>query len=197
MRTLFARRPSPAMVVACLALLVALSGTGIAAVSALAPNSVGTAQLKSSAVTNPKLASGAVTSAKVRNSSLRRVDFAPNQLPAGKQGPPGPTGAQGPKGDPGVIGAIAVRTASTVVPGGVAANAQWNTRAVQKTCDPGEKAISAGASWSDDVDDLELPLIWLKPVLDASNNVVGFSAKGGNDSGNSSTLTVHVFCYKG
>jgi hypothetical protein len=68
---------------------------------------------------------------------------------------------------------------------------------VQKTCDPGEKAISAGASWSDDVDDLELPLVWLKPVLDASNNVIGFSAKGGNDSGNSSTLTVHVFCYKG
>ena len=42
MRTLLAQRPSPAMVVACLALLVALSGTGIAAVSALAPNSVGT-----------------------------------------------------------------------------------------------------------------------------------------------------------
>lgn len=37
-------RPSPAMVVACLALLVALSGTSIAAVSALPPNSVGTVQ---------------------------------------------------------------------------------------------------------------------------------------------------------
>jgi len=193
MRTLFARRPSPAMVVACFALLVALSGTSIAAVSALAPNSVGTAQLRASAVTNAKLASGAVTTAKVRNSSLLRVDFAPNQLPTG---PTGPTGAQGPKGDPGVIGAIAVRTASTVVPGGIAHNGQWNTRAVQKTCDPGEKAISAGASWSDDVDDLELPLVWLKPVLDASSNVVGFSAKGGNDSGNSSTLTVQVLCYK-
>ena len=197
MRTLFATRPSPAMVVACLALLVALSGTGIAAVSALAPNSVGTAQLKSSAVTNPKLASGAVTSAKVRNSSLRRVDFAAEPA-AGRQA--GATRAQPVHRDRrairGVIGAIAVRTASTVVPGGVAHNAQWNTRAVQKTCDPGEKAIAGGRSWSDDVDDRELPTIWLKPVLDASNNVVGCSAKGGNDSGNSSTFTVHALCYK-
>jgi hypothetical protein len=49
MRTLLARRPSPAMVVACIALLVALSGTGIAAVGALAPKSVGTAQLRTAA----------------------------------------------------------------------------------------------------------------------------------------------------
>jgi hypothetical protein len=95
-----------------------------------------------------------------------------------------------------VIGAITVRTASTVIQGGVASNGVWNTRAVEKTCDPGVKAISAGASWSEDRDDLELPLIWLKPVFDASNNVVAFSAKGGNDSGQGSTLTVHVFCYK-
>ena len=36
------RRPSPAMVVACLALLVALGGTSVAAVSQVARNSVGT-----------------------------------------------------------------------------------------------------------------------------------------------------------
>jgi hypothetical protein len=82
MRTLLARRPSPAMVVACIALLVALSGTGIAAVGALAPNSVGTAQLRTGAVTNPKLASGAVTSAKVQNFSL----------PSGTQGREGRQG---------------------------------------------------------------------------------------------------------
>ncbi len=38
-------RPSPAMIVACLALMIALSGTGYA-VTALPRNSVGTAQLK-------------------------------------------------------------------------------------------------------------------------------------------------------
>ena len=41
MHRLVEHRPSPAMVVACIALLVALGGTSIAAVSALAPNSVG------------------------------------------------------------------------------------------------------------------------------------------------------------
>ena len=44
MRTLIAHRPSPAMIVACIALLVALGGTSVAAVTALAPGSVGTAQ---------------------------------------------------------------------------------------------------------------------------------------------------------
>ena len=47
--------PSPAMVVACAALAVALGGTGYAALK-LPRNSVGTKQLKNSAVTNRKLA---------------------------------------------------------------------------------------------------------------------------------------------
>jgi hypothetical protein len=85
------RRPSPSMVVACLALLVALGGTGVAATVALAPNSVGTAQLKNNAV----------VSAKVKNGSLLRVDFKSGQLPAG---PPGPPGAQGAPGQNGAAG---------------------------------------------------------------------------------------------
>jgi hypothetical protein len=63
------RRPSPAMVVACVALGVALSGTGYAALK-LPKNSVGTKQLKNSAVTNKKLARRAVTGAKVATNSL-------------------------------------------------------------------------------------------------------------------------------
>ena len=51
-------RPSPALAVAMLALLVALSGTAYAAVT-LAPNSVGTAQLKNGAVTLTKIAKSA------------------------------------------------------------------------------------------------------------------------------------------
>src|SRR5207237_846374 len=48
-------------------------------------NSVGTVQLKNNAV----------NSAKVRNGSLRAVDFAAGQIPAGPQGPAGPPGASG------------------------------------------------------------------------------------------------------
>jgi hypothetical protein len=88
------RRPSPTMVVACLALLLALGGTGVAATVALAPNSVGTAQLKSNAV----------VSAKVKNGSLLRVDFRSGQLPAGPTGPAGPAGAAGAAGPAGPAG---------------------------------------------------------------------------------------------
>lgn len=62
-------RPSPAMVVACAALLVALGGTGYAALK-LPKNSVGSKQLRNGSVTNKKLARRAVTAAKVAPKSL-------------------------------------------------------------------------------------------------------------------------------
>ena len=63
------RRPSPAMVVACVALIVALSGTGYAAIK-LPAKSVGAKQLKTGAVTNIKLARRAVTGGKVARNTL-------------------------------------------------------------------------------------------------------------------------------
>src|SRR5713226_5428226 len=108
------RRPSPAMIVACLALAIALSGTGIAAVTAALPkNSVGTAQLKNNAV----------TAAKVRNGSLTKADFRADQLPTGIPGSPGPAGPQGLKGDTGpagaagLVGDVTIHSASVSVPG--------------------------------------------------------------------------------
>ena len=62
-------RPSPAMVVACLALGIALAGTSYAAIK-LPANSVGAKQLKRSAVTGPKVKANAITGAKVLESSL-------------------------------------------------------------------------------------------------------------------------------
>ena len=62
------RKPSPAMVVSCLALSISLSGVAYAA--GLAPNSVGTPQLKNNAV----------VSSKVDNRSLKAVDVAAGQL---------------------------------------------------------------------------------------------------------------------
>ncbi len=61
------RRPSPAFVIACLALLVALGGTSYATVLQVPRNSVGAPQLKTAAVTSKKIAANAVTSAKVQN----------------------------------------------------------------------------------------------------------------------------------
>lgn len=192
------RRPSPAMVVACAALLVAMSGTGMAAATQLARNSVGTPQLKDGAVSNPKIKNNAVNSAKVAPRSLLRSDFAPGQLPAGPvgpQGPAGPAGAAGPAGPTGVIGAITVRTASGSVDGGTAENGAYNSRRVTAMCQGNERAISGGTSWSDDATGRELMTGELEPQLNAQNQVVGFLGVGLNDSGNTSTFTVHVLCY--
>jgi hypothetical protein len=109
MRRILERRRSPSMVVAFIALLLALGGTGYAAI-ALPKNSVGTAQLKKNAVTSKKIKNGAVNSKKVKNGSLLRADFKADQLPAGPQGPQGsegPRGPQGLKGDTGAAGSAA------------------------------------------------------------------------------------------
>jgi hypothetical protein len=64
--------PSPAMVVAILALILALTGSAFAA---LAKNSVGTRQLKSKSVTTGKIAKNAVNSSKVADHSLTGQDI--------------------------------------------------------------------------------------------------------------------------
>jgi hypothetical protein len=120
-RLLRDHRPSPALVVASIALLVALGGTSVAAVNQLAANSVGTSQLKSNAVTTPKiknsavnaskLASNAVTSAKIASNAVTNAKIAngtiqPADLSAAAKtsGPPGAQGPQGPSGPAGAAG---------------------------------------------------------------------------------------------
>ena len=70
MKRLTRYRPSPAMVVACIALAVALGGTSYAAV-ALPRNSVGTKQLKNKAVSGEK----------VRNHTLGAIKMKSGVLP--------------------------------------------------------------------------------------------------------------------
>ena len=99
--------PSPAMIVACVSLVVALGGVSYAA-AVLPKNSVGSAQLQTRAVTPAKLRNDAVTGAKVRNGTLMAADFQAGQLPAGPQGPKGERGepgAAGANGEPGAAGA--------------------------------------------------------------------------------------------
>jgi len=81
MSRLARRRPSPALVIALVALFVALGGTGYAAFS-LPKNSVGTKQLKKNAVTGSKIKKNAVTGSKVKNDSLTGADI--NESTLGK-----------------------------------------------------------------------------------------------------------------
>ncbi len=90
------RWPSPALVVASVALVVALGGTGYAALK-LPRNSVGASQIKKNAV----------TSVKIKNGSLRMADFQRGDAPAGAPGAPGAQGARGPEGPQGPAGSSA------------------------------------------------------------------------------------------
>jgi len=128
------RRPSPALVVAGIALGLALGGTGDATVLTVPRNSVGTAQLKTGAVTTRKIAKGAVTSSQVKNRSLLSADFKPGQLPAGPTGPQGPAGPAGPPG----ISALQRVDVTTPL-------SSVNSKSLLVDCPSPKKAIGGGA----------------------------------------------------
>ena len=85
-------RPSPAMVVACIALVFAMTGAGYAA-GMLGPNTVGTKQLKKNAVISSKVKNGSLLGRTSRQDSSRGP-----QGPQGAQGSQGAQGTQGPAG---------------------------------------------------------------------------------------------------
>jgi Collagen triple helix repeat (20 copies) len=181
---------SPAMLVACAALIVALGGVSYAA-AVLPKNSVGTAQLKKNAVSRAKLKKNAVTTAKVNNGSLLAADFKAGQLPAGPKGDTGPKGdaglpgAQGPKGDPGSPGPKGDKgdkgNPGAPGPAGVSeyqvvSAGEWVVEganfAVQVWCPAGKKALGGGhdTPWAAAVDQS-------RPIYP---NMNGWSVMGNN-----------------
>jgi hypothetical protein len=102
MRRLARHRPSPALLVAVLALVLATAGTsfGADAVSAVAKK-----------IKGKQIASNAITSAKVKNGSLLLQDFKSSERrklkgAKGDTGAPGAAGAKGDKGDKGDPGPL-------------------------------------------------------------------------------------------
>ena len=134
MRQRLGRLPSPALIIAAIALVFALGGTSVAAVAQLARGSVGTPHLKANAVTGAKIQNSSITSADVRNGSLLRGDFRRGQLPVG------PVGAQGPQGPPGLT---AREQVSAETPQNSTAS-----RTITATCPVGKKVIGGGVELS-------------------------------------------------
>ena len=179
MRNVRLRRPSPALVVASLALAVALGGTSYATVLQVPRASVGTPQLKNGAVTTPKLARNAVTSAKVRNGSLLRADFRANSLPRGPAGPPGPAGPAGP---PGL--STVERIESSVGPNSVAG------KVTSLTCPSGKRLIGGGAR----VLPLNIGGVGLTQSFPDNDNVYRAAAREITGQPGAWTLTAYAIC---
>jgi len=175
MRRISIRRPSPAMVVAGVALAVALGGTSYATVLQVPRASVGTVQLKTGAVTTKKLAQNAVTGAKVRNGSLLKGDFAPGQLPAG------PTGPQGPAGPPGLS---AVERVDTTSP-----SSSTTSKSVQIACPAGKRLMGGGARVNGGV-----PEVAITASFPDNDNIYRATAVENDTYNPAWTLTVYAIC---
>jgi hypothetical protein len=113
-------RPSPAMVVACIALVIALGGTGYAATQ-LPAKSVGQKQLRNGAVGNLQIRDRAITSGKIRNGEVKAADLAKGILPA-------------------AASTVHQVSGEPIAPGAVGA--------ASATCDPGQRATGGGGGFA-------------------------------------------------
>ena len=103
-------KPSPSMVVAVLALVFAMAGTGLAAKSYLITSSkqikdgvITGADVQNASLTGSDVKMGSLTGNNVRDGSLSAADFG-GTLPSGVQGPKGDSGPAGPSGPAGKQG---------------------------------------------------------------------------------------------
>jgi hypothetical protein len=166
-----------ANVMSMMAVMIALGGTSYAAIR-LPRNSVGSAQIKTSAVKNSDLGSSSVTSGKVRNGSLLAQDFGAGQIPAGPAGPRGLTGAtgatgatgstgatgpQGPTGPAGTVGAATVQFEQA--PADLADNA---SQSYSVFCPAGQQAIAGGGRGDDTLSE-QTVLTNTRPAISQAN----------------------------
>jgi hypothetical protein len=159
------RRLSFANVTSLLALTIALGGTSYAAAT-LARNSVGSAQIRRGTIVGSDIHRNAITSSKVKDRSLKAIDFADGQLPAGPKGDTGAQGPQGPKGDKGdtgTVGAATVQSTTASVDLADGTKASYNA-----FCPAGQQAIGGGGR-GDDTNSEETSVTSSRPAVSATN----------------------------
>jgi hypothetical protein len=122
------RIPSPALIVATLALVIALSGTAVAS------GLITGAQIKNNSVSSIDLKNNSIQSLDVKNGTLKAVDFAQGVLTSGAPGAPGPAG---PQGAPGLAGVEIVMADGP--------NDSSVSKQTEASCPAGKQLIGGGA----------------------------------------------------
>ncbi|MGK2877144.1 MAG: hypothetical protein ACSLFF_00985 [Solirubrobacterales bacterium] len=167
--------PSPSMVVAMIALVVALSGSAYAAVT----------------INGKNIKKGTVASKQIKNGTIIKADLS-KKLSV--------TGPQGPQGVPGAAAATNVVTHSFVEAG--VGNTFYADRDVQ--CAAGERLVGGGASWVDagGGNELSATISSSAPSTGSGNPAAdgsvptGWTAAGRNEAGANRDFRVYAVCAK-
>jgi hypothetical protein len=167
-------RPSYANVTATLALFVALSG-GAYAAATLPANSVGSRQIKKSAVTREKVKNNAIDGSKVRDNSLNGNDVKESSLakvPSAAAADHAAAAA--------ALDKVSYKAAPTTAPpnGGNSATAG---------CDPGQHAVGGGVRVEDPIN-----AFIVDDYPDAGNTA--WTGRVGNASATPVNFTVYAIC---
>jgi hypothetical protein len=178
------RRLSPALVIACIALLISLGGTGYATVLQVPRNSVGTLQLQRNAVKAAKIAPNAVRTGHVLDGTLLTADFKAGQIPQGPKGDKGDTGSAGPPGISGhqIVTSSLTSTATALFGGRVA------------TCPTGKKVLGGGASATTSTGSIQGGYNVLQDGPSGDNKWTGTFNISNPIAGTTFVITVYAIC---
>jgi hypothetical protein len=173
--------PSPALIVACIALAVALGGASYAAV-ALPKNSVGSAQVMNGSLQKADLSKKAAAALRGANGApgpQKQQGFPGIQGPKGDKGDPG---AKGDKGDPGAaLPNVTIREATVSLAPGAQDGAF-------RICNAGERATGGGVVFSANAPGM---VVTGSTPDKLSGTPTGWYGEGHN--GTASTETMYVY----
>ena len=176
-RTTRSFRPSPALVISCLALFLALTGSAFAV--GIAKNSVRSAQivdstvrtvdLRDSAVSTPKIAESAVDSSKVADESLTVADLGDNSV--------GRAEILADSVGSSELGPVTVRTNATTV-------AKGANGSVTANCATGEQVLGGGGQ----------PDHFGTEMTSSRPQGNGWLYQAVNNTGGTETITAYAVC---
>lgn len=206
MRKIAARRPSPALAVACLALAVALVGQAWAApaktrvvvvrkgqiakgavtAKTLAKDAIHPRALAAGAVHPKALAQGAVGAAAIRPGAVGAAALAPDAVTGGALAPGSVYG--------GALGAVTLHSAAIVDADAVPDNGDWTASPpVTVACGSGERVLSGGVVFTDAAD-REVGIVTSQPFVNGSGN--GWVGAITTNAGGLAKAEVQALCLK-
>lgn len=170
-------RPSPAVVISCLALFLALTGSAFAV--GIAKNSVRSAQIVDGTVRNVDLHDGLIGSSKISPAAVGETQLAENAVTSSKVADQSLTGADiAPDSIRATqLGTITQRNISATIAAG-------KTGSVSANCEPGEQIISGGGQ----------PSVFGIEMTTTRPSGNGWLYQAKNNTGSDQTITAFALC---